>query len=79
MSFFDDHHGEPAPELPVEQVSDLRRILRMHANDLSNGACAVCGARPCRSWLDAYDRLAAAGKLMGHPQLWQSYDGAGRR
>jgi hypothetical protein len=65
MEFFDDHPGDPLPELSPEQVAYLRWVLEVHTNHPSTGRCPVCDVRCCADWRDAFDRLAAAGTADG--------------
>jgi hypothetical protein len=61
-------------DLTDELVSHYRQVLLTHAaTPESGGACPVCGMVRCPDWLDAYDKLAAAGQPMGAPALWEPF------
>src|SRR5262249_33633393 len=50
------------PELSDDQTAHYRQVLEAHG--LDDGVCRICQVLRCRDWVDAFDRLAAAGKLM---------------
>lgn len=51
-------------ELSDDLINHYRQVLVMHAIKPEAGACGVCGVPRCLDWLDAFDRLAAAGQVM---------------
>jgi hypothetical protein len=61
-------------ELPDEQVAYYRQILEAHG--LDNGLCRVCHVLRCETWVEAFDKLAAAGQLMGKPEAGAEAAGA---
>jgi hypothetical protein len=46
------------------------QVLKIPEAHYMYGACTVCRVVRCPDWLDAYDRLAAACKLMSEPGEW---------
>jgi hypothetical protein len=58
------------PKLSRELVQHYRDVLVAHADGLVTGACPHCRVSRCRIWIDAYDRLAAAGEAMATPDRW---------
>ena len=52
-----------ASQLSDVQVGYYWYVLQVHS--LSGGVCGVCRVLRCVDWLDAFDKLAAAGKLPG--------------
>ncbi len=69
------------PDMTDEELSDelaayYREVLLTHG---SVYGCSICGVARCPDWVDAYDRLASAGKLMGEPQQWEPLRGAVQR
>lgn len=71
MSFFDDGPWQAEVELSSDQVACYRQALDTHTTDPQSGVCKVCRVPRCPDWLDAYDKLAAAGQLMATPDRWQ--------
>src|SRR3954468_9489977 len=61
---------QPEWELSAALVDYYRRMLRTHTNAPDTGVCRVCKIRTCPDFRDAYDRLAAAGALMGDASQW---------
>jgi hypothetical protein len=65
-----------AVECDIEGVQPLHDVARPNL-DLTHGSvygasnCSICGVARCPDWVDAYDKLAVAGKLMGEPQQWE--------
>lgn len=57
-------------DLNDDLAAYYRVVLHTHANVSDIGACRVCFVAGCPDWVDAYDKLAAAGLLMGDPDLW---------
>jgi hypothetical protein len=56
-------------ELSDELVDYYRGVLVTHG-----GMCQMCGVARCQDFLDAFDKLAAAGKAMtAEPQQWKPY------
>src|SRR5262249_2441191 len=45
-----------------DQTAHYCQVLEAHG--LDDGVCRICHVLRCRDWVDAFDRLAAAGKLM---------------
>lgn len=60
-------------ELSDELVTYYRGVLQAHALDATSGLCAICHVLRCEDWVDAYDKLAAARKLMSEPHQWDGH------
>ena len=58
--------ADPSDEL----VDYYREILVTHGSVHGASMCHLCGVARCPDWVDAYDTLAAAGKLMGDAKQW---------
>lgn len=57
-------------ELTDELVAYYRQVLVTHAATAeTGGVCLVCGVLRCPDWVNASDKLAAAGQPMGAPEL----------
>lgn len=50
--------------LTERDVKHYRAVLVNHRNQGPQHHCLICRVRRCPEWVRAYDRLAAAGKLM---------------
>jgi hypothetical protein len=64
------------PDMTDEELSDelaayYREVLLTHGSVYGASNCSICGVARCPDWVDAYDKLAVAGKLMGEPQQWE--------
>ncbi len=77
MSFFDERDGSTETNLSPDLVSYYRQVLQTHTG--RDGACQVCRIPRCPHWLDAYDRLAAAGHTMAEPGAWEPFMQGPRR
>jgi hypothetical protein len=53
------------PELTEDEIDQLRDVLVEHGSIFGAGNCQICGVARCPTWVDAFDRLAAADPL-GH-------------
>jgi hypothetical protein len=51
-------------ELSDELVVYYRQVLVTHGSVHGASICHICGVARCPDWVDAYDKLAAANKLM---------------
>ena len=51
-------------DLSDEVVAYYREVLATHGSVHGANMCPVCGVARCPDWVDAYDKLAAANKLM---------------
>jgi len=60
---------EPS-DLSDEMAAYYREVLVTHGSVHGASMCHICGVARCPDWVDAYDRLAAAGKLMSEPDQW---------
>jgi hypothetical protein len=60
-----------APGWSTELACHFREVLVAHADDPVTGTCVHCGAPRCRTWVSAYDNLAAAGEPMAVPERWE--------
>ncbi len=60
-------------DLTDEQVAYYQRVLLTHGSIHGASMCHICGVARCPDWVDAYDRLATAGRQMGEPQLWEPH------
>jgi len=58
-------------DLTDEQAAYYRQVLIAHGSVYGAGTCAICGVTRCPNWVDAYDRLAAAGRQMAEPQVFE--------
>ena len=58
-------------ELSDEEVEHLQDVLVEHGSVYGAGNCHICGESRCPIWVEAYDRLAAAGKPMVEPGAWE--------
>jgi len=47
-----------------EEIDRLRDVLVEHGSVFGASHCMLCGVARCPTWVDTYDRLAAAGALM---------------
>lgn len=79
MNFFDEHPGQPESALTPEQVAYYRQVLLTHGSVFGASNCKVCGVARCLDWVDAYDKLAAAGQVMAEPTRWTAYDNGSKR
>ena len=70
-----DATGDMAPEL----VAYYRQVLLTHGSVFGASMCHICGVARCPDWVDAYDRLAAAGQLMTDAPLWEAHRPRGER
>ncbi len=61
------------PELSDEQAAYYREVLVAHGSVHGAGNCSVCGVARCPDWVDAFDKLAAAGMVMGEAPAWEPY------
>jgi hypothetical protein len=60
-------------ELTEELAAYYREVLVTHGSAYGAGNCSICGVARCPDWVDAYDTLAAANKLMGEPRQWEEH------
>jgi hypothetical protein len=60
-------------ELSDELAAHYRQVLITHGSVYGAGNCSICGVARCRDWVDAFDKLAAAGKVMGEAPSWEPY------
>ena len=61
-------------DLSDELVAYYQRVLLTHGSVYGASMCHICGVARCADWVDAWDKLAAAGKAMtAEPQQWKSY------
>ena len=61
-------------KLSDELVAYYRQVLATHGSVYGASICSICSVARCPDWLDAYDKLAAAGKAMtAEPQQWKPY------
>ena len=61
----------PDPQdLSAELVAYYQGVLVTHGSVYGASNCSICGVARCPDWVDAYDRLAAANKLMCEPGQW---------
>jgi hypothetical protein len=65
--------------MPASLVDHYREVLVTHTSGNAPGTCTVCLVPTCPAWVDAYDRLAAAGLPMGEPYLWDRSPKSGSR
>src|SRR5947207_4830963 len=49
-------------DLTDEQVAYYQRVLLTHGSIHGASMCHICGVARCPDWVDAYDRLATAGR-----------------
>ncbi len=68
VSFFAERPGEADTELSAEQVAYYRQVLLTHGSVFGASNCSICGIARCPDWVDAYDKLAAAGQVMAEPE-----------
>ncbi|HKX24250.1 MAG TPA: hypothetical protein VJM46_03350 [Candidatus Saccharimonadales bacterium] len=57
-------------ELTQDDLVRLRKALNDHRLSASNGLCTACGVLRCEPWVDAFERLVMAGKLVSLPDNW---------
>ena len=65
--------------LSDELAAYYRQVLVTHGSVHGASNCSICGEVRCPDWVDAYDRLAAAGLMMSEAPVWESYKSRGRR
>jgi hypothetical protein len=53
-----------------DDVAHYRTVLDDHRLSLSNGLCIACGVLRCAPWVDAFEQLVMAGKLVVIPHQW---------
>jgi hypothetical protein len=51
-------------DISDELVAYYRQVLVTHGSVHGASMCHICGVARCPGWVDAYDRLVAANKLM---------------
>jgi hypothetical protein len=66
-------------ELSDKLVAYYREVLVTHGSVYGASNCAICGVSRCPDWVDAYDRLAAAGLRMTEAPVWESYKSGAER
>lgn len=69
--YFDSNQAPPETELSPALVAYYRQIIDTHRTNTEHQVCNICGIARCPDWLDAYDKLAAAGELMADPEQWE--------
>lgn len=57
-------------ELTDDLVAYYGRVLVTHGSTYGTAVCRVCGVARCPDWVDAYDRLTAAGIAMTTAPTW---------
>jgi hypothetical protein len=61
-------------DLSADLVAHYRQVLVTHGPAHGAGTCTICGVARCRDWVDAYDKLAAANKVMSEsPEPWEPF------
>ena len=65
-------------ELTEDQVDHYQDVLIKHGSACGAGNCQICGVARCPDWVDAYDKLAAAHRLMTDEPVWEQHP-QGRR
>jgi hypothetical protein len=66
-------------DLSDELVAYYRRVLLAHGSIHGASMCHICGVARCPDWVDAYDKLAAAGQQMAGPEQWEPEKRGGTR
>ena len=70
--------GSPSEFLFAFEIHITGRVLITHGSVYGASNCTICGVARCPDWVNAYDRLAAAGLLMTEAPVWESYKPRGR-
>ncbi len=61
-------------DLSNELAAYYRQVLVTHGSVHGASMCHICGVARCPDWVDAYDRLAAAGQVMTEsPPPWEPF------